>query len=46
MEIKLMFREIAKRLPDIHLAGDVAYLRSNFIGGVKKLPVAFRRPRR
>ena len=36
-----MFREIAKRLPDIHLAGDVAYLRSNFIGGVKKLPVAF-----
>ncbi|NDH12081.1 MAG: cytochrome P450, partial [Actinobacteria bacterium] len=41
MEIKLMFREIAKRLPDIHLAGDVAYLRSNFIGGVKKLPVAF-----
>ena len=41
MEIKLMFREIAKRLPDIHLDGEISYLRSNFIGGVKKLPVAF-----
>ena len=41
MEIKLMFREIAKRLPDIRLAGEISYLRSNFIGGVKKLPVAF-----
>ncbi len=41
MEIKLVFREIAKRLPDIHLDGEISYLRSNFIGGVKKLPVAF-----
>lgn len=41
MEIKLMFREIAKRLPDIRLDGEISYLRSNFIGGVKRLPVAF-----
>ncbi len=41
MEIKLMFREIATRLPDIGLAGEISYLRSNFIGGVKKLPVRF-----
>jgi len=41
MEIKLMFREFARRLPDIHLDGEISYLRSNFIGGVKKMPVAF-----
>ena len=41
MEIRLMFKGIAERLPDIRLAGDVAYLRSNFIGGVKSMPVEF-----
>jgi cholest-4-en-3-one 26-monooxygenase len=41
MEIRLMFAEIARRLPDIHLTGDVAWLRSNFIGGIKSMPVAF-----
>jgi len=41
MEIRLMFKAIAERLGDIRLAGEVEYLRSNFIGGVKKMPVAF-----
>ncbi|MEQ8841940.1 MAG: cytochrome P450 [Acidimicrobiales bacterium] len=41
MEIALMFKGIAERLPDIHLDGEVSYLRSNFIGGVKSMPVAF-----
>ncbi len=41
MEIRLMFKELATRLPDIHLDGEVAYLRSNFIGGIKRMPVAF-----
>ncbi len=41
MEIRLMFEGIANRLPDIRLAGDLDYLRSNFIGGVKKMPVEF-----
>jgi cholest-4-en-3-one 26-monooxygenase len=41
MEIALMFRGIAERLPDICLDGEVEYLRSNFIGGVKTMPVAF-----
>ena len=41
MEIRLMFKGIAQRLPDIRLAGDVDYLRSNFIGGIKKMPVEF-----
>jgi cholest-4-en-3-one 26-monooxygenase len=41
MEMRLMFDEIARRLPDIHLAGEPQYLRSNFIGGIKHMPVAF-----
>ena len=41
MEIRLMFREIARRMPDIRLDGEPDYLRSNFIGGVKRLPVAY-----
>ena len=41
MEIRLMFKGIAERLPDIHLTGEVSYLRSNFIGGVKSMPVEF-----
>ena len=36
-----MFREIARRMPDIRLDGEPDYLRSNFIGGVKRLPVAY-----
>ena len=41
MELKLIFREILERIPDMRLAGDVEMLRSNFIGGVKHMPVSF-----
>ena len=41
MELRLMFRELAERLPDITLAGEPQYLRSNFIGGVKHMPVRY-----
>jgi cholest-4-en-3-one 26-monooxygenase len=41
MELQLMFHELATRLPDISMAGEPQYLRSNFIGGVKHLPVQF-----
>jgi len=41
MEIRLMFKQLADRLPDIRLDGEVAYLRSNFIGGIKRMPVAY-----
>ena len=40
-EITLMFRELYTRLPDIELAGPPVQLRSNFINGVKSLPVSF-----
>jgi cytochrome P450 len=40
-EITVMFRELFRRLPDIEVAGEPAYLASNFIDGIKHLPVAF-----
>ena len=40
-ELKLMFEEIATRLPDMQLAGEPDRLRSNFIGGIKHLPVTW-----
>ena len=41
MEIRVMFEEILRRLPDIELAGDVRTLRSHFINGIKSIPVCF-----
>jgi len=41
MELRLIFREILERIPDMRLTGDVEMLRSNFIGGVKHMPVAY-----
>jgi cholest-4-en-3-one 26-monooxygenase len=41
LEIRVMFDEILDRLPDIELAGDVQRLRSNFINGIKHMPVKF-----
>ncbi|MCU0272152.1 MAG: cytochrome P450, partial [Acidimicrobiales bacterium] len=41
MELRLIFREIVTRIPDMKIAGDVSFLRSNFIGGVKHMPVTF-----
>jgi cholest-4-en-3-one 26-monooxygenase len=41
LEIRAMFEELLERLPDLELAGDVARLRSNFINGIKHMPVKF-----
>lgn len=40
-EITLMLREVYTRLPDLELAGPPVQLRSNFINGVKNLPMSF-----
>jgi cholest-4-en-3-one 26-monooxygenase len=39
LEIKVFWQEMARRFERIELAGDVARLRSMFIGGIKHLPV-------
>jgi cytochrome P450 len=41
LEIKVMFEELLRRLPDIELAGPVRRLRSNFVNGWKEIPVRF-----
>jgi cholest-4-en-3-one 26-monooxygenase len=41
LELKIIFRELLARIPDMRLAGEPQVLRSNFIGGIKHLPVTF-----
>ena len=46
MEIRLMFEALLPRLESIEVAGDVRRVRSNFVNGVKELPVRVRARRR
>ena len=41
MEIRVLLEEMARRMPTIELDGDAKALRSNFIGGIKHMPVKF-----
>ncbi|HZU78101.1 MAG TPA: cytochrome P450, partial [Dehalococcoidia bacterium] len=41
LELRVMFEELLRRMPDIELSGPVERLRSNFIGGIKHMPVRF-----
>jgi cholest-4-en-3-one 26-monooxygenase len=41
IEIWVMFEHLLDRLPDLHQAGEMQRLQSQFINGVKHLPVAF-----
>jgi len=40
-EITVMFRELFRRLPDIHAVGEPDYLNSNFVNGIKHLRAEF-----
>ena len=40
MEIRLMFEELLPRLKSIELDGEVSRVRSNFVNGIKRFPVA------
>jgi cholest-4-en-3-one 26-monooxygenase len=41
MEIDLIFNAIADVMPDIHKAGEPERLRSGWVNGIKKCPVAY-----
>ncbi|MBM3729903.1 MAG: cytochrome P450 [Actinobacteria bacterium] len=41
-EIAVMFDEIRRRLPDMEITGEPAYLQSNFINGIKRMPCSFK----
>jgi cytochrome P450 len=40
-EIRVMFEELLRRLPDIEVSGEPAMLQSAFIHGIKRMPVSF-----
>lgn len=39
MELKVLFEELLPRLGDVRLAGTIDRLRSNFIAGMKRMPI-------
>jgi cholest-4-en-3-one 26-monooxygenase len=41
LEIRVMFEHLLDRMPDLHAAGPAERLQSNFINGIKHLPVSF-----
>jgi cytochrome P450 len=40
--MKVMFEELFRRFPDIQMDGAPERLRSNFINGIKRMPVKLR----
>ncbi|HJU29638.1 MAG TPA: cytochrome P450 [Candidatus Binataceae bacterium] len=41
LQMRIMLKQVARRLPDIELAGPAERLRSNFVAGIKHMPVRF-----
>src|SRR5215472_2195535 len=41
LELRVLLQAIAERMPSITLDGEVSRLRSNFINGIKHMPVRF-----
>ena len=41
LEIKAIFQQLLKRLPNIHATDEPERLNSNFVAGIKRLPVEF-----
>jgi cholest-4-en-3-one 26-monooxygenase len=41
LEIQIMFETLMRRLPEMEQTGPASYLQSNFIGGIKHLPVKY-----
>ena len=39
LEVQVLFQELAKRVKSVEQTGPHAFLRSNFVGGIKRLPV-------
>ncbi|MEO0024410.1 MAG: hypothetical protein RL196_851 [Actinomycetota bacterium] len=39
IELRVMFEDLIARVDKVELAGDIDYLRSNFVHGIKRMPV-------
>jgi cytochrome P450 len=46
MEIKAFFEELLDRFEGFELAGEPAWVETNFVGGLKRLPIRYRSKRR
>jgi cytochrome P450 len=42
LELRIFFEELLSRVEGFELAGEPAWVRSNFVGGLKRLPIRFR----
>jgi cholest-4-en-3-one 26-monooxygenase len=45
LELRIMFEELMRRMPDLQLAGPVRRLRSNFLNAIKTMPVRYQAQR-
>ena len=43
LEVRVLFEEFVKRVSKVEFDGEYQFLRSNFVGGIKKLPVRITR---
>jgi cholest-4-en-3-one 26-monooxygenase len=41
LELRVLLATVAERMPDIRLDGEASRLRSNFLNGIKHMPVRF-----
>jgi cytochrome P450 len=42
LEMRVIFEELTQRIPDFEIAGPIERLRSNFVAGIKHMPVRFK----
>ena len=42
LQLQTMFSQILDRIPEMEITGDVRYVRTNFINGIKEMPVRFK----
>jgi cholest-4-en-3-one 26-monooxygenase len=42
LELQAMFRQLAERFETVEMAGPIQRMRSNFVGGIKHMPIRYR----
>jgi cholest-4-en-3-one 26-monooxygenase len=42
LELQSMFRQLAERIERVEMAGPIQRMRSNFVGGIKHMPIRYR----
>ena len=42
LELRVMFEELLPRISDLKLTGERKVVQTNFVGGLKNLPISFK----